>query len=76
VVVSTICPYNGLANSPFHSLVFGINNLRSDEMPYFGAKCSCSAAVVQLLCGQNFNDLSRPSRALTMERLTDLASES
>jgi hypothetical protein len=33
VVVSTICPYNGLANSPFHSLVFGINNLRSDEMP-------------------------------------------
>jgi hypothetical protein len=25
---------NGLANSPFHSLVFGTNSLGSGEMPY------------------------------------------
>jgi hypothetical protein len=45
--------HNGLANSPFHSLVFGINNLRSGELSYFGAKCPRSAAVVQLLCNRN-----------------------
>jgi len=34
--------YNGLANSRFHTLLFGINRLRSDGMPYFGANDSCS----------------------------------
>ena len=29
---------DGLANSRFHTLLFGINRLRSDGMPYFGAK--------------------------------------
>jgi hypothetical protein len=39
--------YNGLANYPFHSLVFGINKLRSDKMHFCGAKKTCSAAFVQ-----------------------------
>ncbi len=43
-------PYNGLANSRFHRLMFGINSLRSDEMPYFGAIHSCLGAFVQPLC--------------------------
>jgi hypothetical protein len=42
--------YNGLANCPFHSLVFGINKLRSGEMPDFRAKGPYSGAFVQLLC--------------------------
>jgi hypothetical protein len=56
--------YNGLANSPFHSLVFGINNLHSGKLPYFGAKCPSSAAVVQLLCSRHFygKRVFRPSR--------------
>jgi hypothetical protein len=36
---------NGLANSPFHSLVFGINNLHSDELPYFAARCTSSESA-------------------------------
>jgi hypothetical protein len=40
--------YNGLANCPFHSLVFGINELRSGEMPDFRAKGPYSGAFVQL----------------------------
>lgn len=48
---------SGDANSPFLSLVFGINKLRSGEMPYFCAKSRCSGAFVQLLCNQNFNGL-------------------
>ncbi len=32
--------------------MFGINKLRSDEMPYFGAKDPCLGAFVQLLCNQ------------------------
>jgi hypothetical protein len=43
-------PYNGLANSPFHSLVFGTKDLCSGELPYFGAKHPCLEPVVQLLC--------------------------
>ena len=38
--------------------MFGINSLRSDGMPYFGANDPCSAPFVQLLCNQNFNGLS------------------
>jgi hypothetical protein len=41
-------PYNGLANSRFHTLLFGINRLRSEELPYCWAKSHCSAAIVQL----------------------------
>jgi hypothetical protein len=65
---------NGLANFRFHTLLFGINELRSDEMPYFGAKHPCSAVIVQLLCNQNFTVYPvdvRPSRAQTMKRLAD-----
>ena len=51
-------PYNGLANSRFHTLLFGINRLRSDELPHCRAKSHCSGAFVQLLCNQNFNGLS------------------
>src|SRR5208283_677334 len=40
--------------SRFHSLVFGINKLRSDDMPNYGAKDPCSAAFVQLLCNPEF----------------------
>ncbi len=43
--------------SPFHSLVFGINRLHSDEMPHFCAKNPCSEAIVQLLCNRNYNGL-------------------
>ena len=38
--------YNGLANSSFHSLVFGINSLCSGELPYLVQK----ALVWGLLC--------------------------
>jgi len=44
--------HSGLANSRFHGLVFGINSLRSDEMPYFGASHGCLGTFVQLLCNQ------------------------
>src|SRR5215472_12717374 len=44
--------YNGLANSSFHSLVFGINSLCSGELPYFGAKSPCLGPIVQLLCNR------------------------
>jgi hypothetical protein len=46
-------PYAGLLNSRFHHLVFGINNLRSDEMPYFGPKHARLGAFVQLLCNHD-----------------------
>jgi hypothetical protein len=42
-------PYNGLANSRFHTLVFGINRLRSDELPHCWVKSRGSRAFVQLL---------------------------
>jgi hypothetical protein len=48
--------YNGLANYPFHSLVFGINKLRSDKMHFFGAK----KPDRQHLCNQNFNGFITP----------------
>src|SRR5215469_17897660 len=44
--------YNGLANSRFHTLLFGINRLRSDELPHCGAKSPCSRAIVQLMCNR------------------------
>src|SRR5258708_6121497 len=45
-------------NSRFHTLLFGINRLRSDELLHCWAKSHCSGAFVQLLCNQNFNGLS------------------
>jgi hypothetical protein len=42
---------NGLANSRFHTLLFGINRLRSAELPHW-AKDRCSGALVQLLRNQ------------------------
>jgi hypothetical protein len=60
--------YNGLANYPFHSLVFGINKLRSDKMHFCGAK----KPDRQHLCNQNFNGLSR--RCMSITRATDGAS--
>ena len=50
--VHQLNPCNGLANSRFHTLLLGISGLRSDEVPYFGAKHPCSAVIVQLLCNQ------------------------
>src|ERR1700676_174085 len=52
-------PYNGLANSRFHTLLFGINRLRSDALLHCWAKSPCSGAFVQLLCNQNFNGYIR-----------------
>jgi hypothetical protein len=49
--------YNGFANSRFHTLLFGINSLRSEELPHCWAKSPCLGAFVQLLCNQNFNCL-------------------
>jgi len=43
---------NGLANSRFYTLLFGINRLRSDEVPHCRAKSHCSGAIVQLLCNR------------------------
>jgi hypothetical protein len=43
---------DGLANSRFHTLLFGINSLRSDELPHRWAKSACSGTIVQLLCNQ------------------------
>src|SRR6267143_4723123 len=40
-------------------LVFGINKLRSDEMPYFGAKDPRLGAFVQLLYNQKSNGFLR-----------------
>src|SRR6266850_5705368 len=69
--------YNGLANSRFHTLLFGINSLRSDELPHCRAKNHCSGAFVQL-CATRISTVYHPdvrrSRALTMERLVDLRS--
>jgi hypothetical protein len=39
-------PYNGLANSRFHCLLFGINDLQSGEMLLFGPETPAG----QLLC--------------------------
>ena len=50
MLVSSTCSYNGLANSRFQRLVFGFNQLRSGEMPYFGPKHDRLRAFVQLLC--------------------------
>src|SRR5882762_6085764 len=58
-------PYNGLANSRFHTLLFGINRLRSDELPHCWANSRCSEAFVQLLCNQNSNGLSCRCRPIT-----------
>ena len=46
--------YNGLANSRFHTLLFGINNLCSGEMPYIGTKQRCLGLSVQRLCNRSF----------------------
>ena len=65
---------NGLANSRFHTLLFGINRLRSDELPYCWAKSHCSGAIVQLLCTRIsaiYHADLRPSPARTLERLAD-----
>jgi hypothetical protein len=48
-------PYNGLANSRFHTLLFGIKRLRSDELAHCRAKSRCSGAIVQLLYKQKYD---------------------
>src|SRR6266436_4874008 len=65
---------NGLANSRFYTLLFGINRLRSDELPLVGQ----TAAVRKQLCNYCATRISavyrfdvRPSRAQTMKRLAD-----
>ena len=57
---------NGLANSRFHTLLFGINRLRSDELLHCWAKSYCSGAFVPLLCNQNW------SVQKTIQSLVDL----
>ena len=44
----------GFPNSRFHTLLFGINKLCSDEMPHFSAKGPSLGAFVQLLCNRYF----------------------
>jgi hypothetical protein len=58
LVGESLGPYNGLASSRFHTLLIGINRLRSDELLHCWTKSHCSGAFVQLLCSQNFNGLS------------------
>jgi len=43
-------PGDGFPNSRFHTLLFGINNLCSGEMPYICARPRCLGPSVQLLC--------------------------
>src|SRR5438445_1515152 len=50
--------YNGLANSRFHTLLFGINRLRSEEILHCRAKSACSGTIVQLLCNQKCDGFS------------------
>jgi hypothetical protein len=57
--------HNGLANSRFHTLLFAINSLRSDELPQCWAKSPCLGAFVQLLYNQNFNCLPCRWTAIT-----------
>jgi hypothetical protein len=49
---TSVSSYNGLANSRFHTLLFGIHGLPSDELPHCWAKSPCSGAFVQLLCNR------------------------
>jgi hypothetical protein len=58
-------PTTVLANSQFHTLFFGINRLRSDDLPHCRAKSHCSGAIVQLLCNQNSSGLSRRCTPIT-----------
>jgi len=58
--------HSGLANSRFHTLLFGINRLRSDALPHFWTNSHCSEAFVQLLCNQNW------SVQKTIQSLVDL----
>ena len=56
-----------LANSPFHSMLFGTKDLCSGELPYLGATHPCLAPLVQLLCNPKdtkFEPLHRRSRLL------------
>ena len=43
--VRQLNPYNGLANPRFHTLLFGINGLRSAELPHGWANHSSRASV-------------------------------
>jgi hypothetical protein len=49
--------YNGLPNYRFHTLLFEVNRLRSDEVLH-----CCSEAFVQVLCNENFNGLPKFSQ--------------
>src|SRR6266478_5902157 len=50
--------HSGLANSRFHTLLFGINRLCSDALPHFWTNSHCSEAVVKL------NSLQLQARSL------------
>jgi hypothetical protein len=52
--VQTTADNNGLAISPFYGLVFGINNLFSDEMAYICPKPPWLGLSAQLLCNRYF----------------------
>jgi hypothetical protein len=60
---------NGLANSRFHTLLFGINRLRSDELPHCWAKSPCSGAFVQLFVQPEFQRFTLPIDALHHRQL-------
>src|SRR5258708_4511039 len=62
---------NGLANSRFHTLLFGINRLRWDKLPHCWETSHCSGAFVQPEFQRFIHVDVRPSRMLTMERLVD-----
>ena len=63
--VHQLNPYNGLANSRFHTLLFGNSRLRSDTMPHFCANSRCLGAFVQLVCNQQCDGFSqRPAQSL------------
>jgi hypothetical protein len=60
---------NGLANSRFHTRLFGINNLYSGEMPYVCAKPPCLGPPVQPLRNRDF--ALKTQKIITMTKLSD-----
>ena len=47
------CGDKGLANSRFHTLLFGINSFRSDELPHCWAKSHCSGQLCNYCATKN-----------------------
>src|SRR2546429_6773738 len=52
-------PYNGLANSRFHCMLFGINDLQSGEMLLFGPETPSGQLLCNYCATKKYNGLQR-----------------